>query len=157
AIRGLQDRVARQYVEAFLEGLDRGGDHTTRFQLADVELGVHGSRRVLIGDGPPGEVRRRGSRRRGQIGRLGGVADHMARHQKLTTDCTAAMTLSTVGITSSSRASAKGRGTFAEATRLMGASSRLNPSSATTETSVAPQPPWCGFSSTVTSRDVFPT
>ncbi len=55
---------------------------------------------------------------------------------------TALTSLSTVGMTRSSSASANGSGTHSAATRRIGASSDSNPSSATSDATVAPQPPW---------------
>src|SRR5580765_4899659 len=60
-------------------------------------------------------------------------------------------------MTWSSSASANGSGTHSDATRRTGASSSSKPSSATSEATVAPQPPWYGFSSATTSRLVRPT
>src|SRR5215207_459427 len=61
--------------------------------------------------------------------------------QKAASRRTASTTLSTVGITSSSSASANGSGTHSDATRRIGASRDSNPSSATIAATVAPQPP----------------
>ena len=62
--------------------------------------------------------------------------------QKAASRRTASTTLSTVGITASSSTSANGSGTHSDATRRIGASRDSNPSSATIEATVPPQPPW---------------
>jgi len=70
------------------------------------------------------------------------VSGFVGSSQKAASRRTASTTLSTVGITSSSSASANGSGTHSAATRRIGASSNSNPSSATIDATVAPQPPW---------------